>query len=544
MKTIPVVDLFAGPGGLSYGFSSFGNKDISFNVKLSIEKDEVAWRTLHLRAFLRQFRHPPEDYYRYLRGEEEIDRKFLEKQYPLQWKAAQKEARQWTLGEEPFEKVSDAIAEAVVGADQWLLLGGPPCQAYSVVGRSRMKNVERFSTDERHTLYREYLKIVAVHQPTAFVMENVKGILSSTHGTRENTGSIFQQILEDLRNPGVAILNDRDAARFLPVSGERHSYTIYSFMTTRHPPELLSPKDFVIQSEEWGVPQRRHRVILLGVRSDVSVQPVTLGDLFSAERTNIEDVIGSMPRLRSRISRGDDNVEAWLRAISAAGHREILSGIRDAAVRRRLASTLKAIKPHNSFGAPYLQWRIPPRKLRDWLWDAKLNGIIQHQARSHMPSDLLRYFFAVCAAEETGRSPKLCEFPPSLLPRHSNVVRRGSKNGKRQKGDFEDRFRVQIKGTPATTITSHISKDGHYYIHYDSTQCRSLTVREAARIQTFPDTYFFEGTRTQQYQQVGNAVPPLLAHKLASVVADVMRRTHLRRSIRETKSVEEGLLVA
>lgn len=135
-----------------------------------------------------------------------------------------------------------------------------------------------------------------------------------------------------------------------------------------------------------------------------------------------------------------------------------------------------------------------------------------------MASDLARYCFAATFAEWRGYSPRLDVFPPKLLPAHHNV----QPNDKAGAIPFKDRFRVQCKNDPATTVVAHIAKDGHYYIHFDPEQCRSLTVREAARLQTFPDNYFFAGNRTEQYTQIGNAVPPLLAYKLATIVRSLL----------------------
>ena len=153
-----------------------------------------------------------------------------------------------------------------------------------------------------------------------------------------------------------------------------------------------------------------------------------------------------------------------------------------------------------------------PKSLYNWLRDVRLGGIVDHETRGHMDSDISRYAFVASFGEQLGRSPRLADFPDDLLPNHKNI---GSNK-------FVDRFKVQLKNKPATTITSHISKDGHYYIHYDVSQCRSLTVREAARAQTFPDNYFFEGNRTQQYVQVGNAVPPFLARQIGEVIKKIM----------------------
>jgi DNA (cytosine-5)-methyltransferase 1 len=129
-----------------------------------------------------------------------------------------------------------------------------------------------------------------------------------------------------------------------------------------------------------------------------------------------------------------------------------------------------------------------------------------------MPDDLARYLFASIHAEVAGKSPKAADFPAELAPRHRNWA----------SGKFADRFRVQTRDGPATTITSHIAKDGHYFIHPDPRQIRSLTVREAARLQTFPDNYLFKGNRTEQYVQVGNAVPPLLARRIGQAVLRIL----------------------
>ena len=128
-----------------------------------------------------------------------------------------------------------------------------------------------------------------------------------------------------------------------------------------------------------------------------------------------------------------------------------------------------------------------------------------------MEGDLLRYGYLSRMAEVREQIFRLKDLPSRLKPAHKNVGRADP--------PFKDRFRVQLWDSPATTIVSHISKDGHYYIHPDSAQMRSLTVREAARLQSFPDNYFFMGSRTRQYQQVGNAVPPLLAAQIAANVA-------------------------
>lgn len=143
--------------------------------------------------------------------------------------------------------------------------------------------------------------------------------------------------------------------------------------------------------------------------------------------------------------------------------------------------------------------------------------VANHESRSHRADDLVRYLFVSLYGREH-ESPRLRDFPRSLLPLHKNIDPDDPDSA-----IFKDRFRVQVASKPATTITSHIAKDGHYFIHYDPEQCRSLTVREGARLQSFPDNYIFLGNRTSQYTQVGNAVPPLLAKQFAEAVHEILK---------------------
>jgi DNA (cytosine-5)-methyltransferase 1 len=504
---IPVIDLFAGPGGLGEGFSALRRSgEPAFKIKLSIEKDEFAHQTLKLRAFFRQFDHggAPEAYYHYLAGI--LDREQLFKQFPTEADRADKEAWHAELGCKKFppEVIDERIFSALGARTNWVLIGGPPCQAYSLVGRSRRKHDPTFLTDEKHTLYRQYLRIIAAHRPPVFVMENVKGLLSAKH---EEQG-VLERILNDLENPLDAVYGQGHRREAL-------SYRLVSLVVRNG--DLLGrcdPEDFVVRAEKYGVPQTRHRIILLGIMTENKVQPRILEP---QDEVSIEQVISDLPRLRSGLSKEPDNAEAWRNILLTIPDTSWFSGSKvDGRLRREIRELLEGINGTLDRGGPFIQRaRRVIRKHREWFEDERIGGVCNHATRSHIRGDLHRYFFVAAFARVHARSPLLDDFPPELLPRHGNVP------DALKITKFNDRFRAQFECRPATTVTSHISKDGHYYIHYDPTQCRSLTVREAARLQTFPDNYFFEGPRTQQYHQVGNAVPPYLACQIAGIVRDL-----------------------
>jgi DNA (cytosine-5)-methyltransferase 1 len=523
---IPVIDIFAGPGGLGEGFCSLLNTDggREFKIALSIEKDEHAHQTLTLRSFFRQFEpsQVPFDYYEFIRGEITLEE--LYKKHPKQAADATEEAWLTTLGDSK-DAISKTILDkkiqgALNGEQNWLLIGGPPCQAYSVVGRSRrQEKILDEKKDERVGLYKQYLRILAVHNPAVFVMENVKGLLSA----ETEKSPIFSKILKDLANPVDTYYEDfgRNGIQINCPGYKIYSLAVKAQKFDEAGNPVYKQKDFIIHAEKYGIPQTRHRVILLGVRNDISIIP---GTLKKSNEVGIVKVLADLPRLRSGLSKQKDNNDNWKKAIESVIKNDFLKGLEKPVKSKILKQATRLRIPVSGKGAQFIHTGKPTILYRhDWFSDNNIGGVCNHEARGHMASDLRRYFFVSCYGSSKRRSPKLENFPIALLPDHGNV----SEGIEKKK--FADRFRVQLSNKPAKTITSHIAKDGHYYIHYDLTQCRSLTVREAARIQTFPDNYYFCGPRTAQFSQVGNAVPPLLSNQIAGIILDILAADKVER---------------
>ena len=496
-----VVDLFAGPGGLGEGFASLiENGHAPYRIGISVENEIAAHRTLTLRAFLREHRRChgalPAEFIEFHAGSipepnwKEVDTEA--------WRVATNEARCLELGRSGVAaEIDRAIDELRRRFDDTIVIGGPPCQAYSLAGRARARGKLGYvpEKDKRHYLFREYIRVIDKLRPAALVMENVKGMLSSKVENR----LVFEMLMEDLSSLGTS----------------RGSLYELRAITVNNGSCRLSepcrPSDFVVRAELLGVPQRRHRVIIIGIRTDVATPAAKASIPVPRARRPLDDVINDLPPLRSGLSRGRDTADKWKDVVLNAANqladryennventlheefKRVARGIEEHTPLQRSATTLRS-----GYGSSN-------DELLRLLENRELRAIAQHETRGHMASDLGRYLFAAVFGRIKQTSPKADRFPLELSPSHRNW----------RTGAFADRFRVQLAGEPSTTVTSHISKDGHYYIHHDPMQCRSLTVREAARLQTFPDDYLFLGNRTRQYVQVGNAVPPYLARKIA-----------------------------
>lgn len=398
MKKYNFIDLFAGCGGLSEGFYKQG-----FNALAHVEIDPVACKTLRTR--MRHY------------GYADADKAVLEIDITR---------------DDVIEKLDDIIMDRRVD----IIIGGPPCQAYSTLGRAKDNNA--MQDDPRNYLFESYVKVLNYFRPKIFVFENVTGMLTA----KINGEHIVNKIVAAL--------------------GENYKVTFDAKMN-------------VLNSANYGVPQIRKRVIIIGVRKDLKTEPSEIyaqiekthydPDMDESERkglkkyVTVRDAISELPKLHQ--GQGTEEISF-----------------------------------EYSFSNEFLE-RVGTKSLK---------VLRNHVARKHNEKDVARY---TEMAKNHWTFQELLENRKDLQHEKARV--------------FGNSYVVQWWDEPSKTIIAHLYKDGNQFIHPDYTQGRTITVREAARLQSFPDDFVFEGARTEQFKQIGNAVPPLLAEAIAKAMKSVLK---------------------
>jgi len=410
------IDLFAGAGGLSEGFMIAGFKPVAH-----VEMDKAACNTLKTRLAFHYLKsnNKSEIYYAYLKGE--IKRQELYKHIPAKLLNS---VINLPIGPEFNETIFSLISEQLNGEDVDLIIGGPPCQAYSLVGRAR--SADGMKSDPRNHLYIQYASYLEKYNPKLFVFENVLGLKSAKDGT-------YLENMEKL---------------FLEKGYKMKLYTL--------------------SANNFGVLQNRRRVIILGWREDIIPDLPDLEAIRMPSDFKVDSIFNDLPQINA--GQGVDK---------------------------------------------FVNYRT---KTNEYLDQKSIrNGIdilTQHVARPHTEQDKRIYRIAVNKWNNKGQRLDYNDLP-EVLKTHKN------------RHSFFDRFKVVAEDLEySQTVVAHIAKDGHYYIHPDMEQNRSISVREAARLQSFPDTYYFEGTkegqnRTAAFKQIGNAVPPLMAQSIAKALKEL-----------------------
>lgn len=404
-----IIDLFSGAGGLTEGFRK------EFEVIKHVEKERAACETLKLRdSFYYLEKHNMiNQYYDFLKGE--ISEKQL---YSFVPKKIFKRTINAEINDKNIQSIFNEIdydlddTKNITG-----IIGGPPCQAYSTIGRSR--NASKKSEDERIYLYKYYIDFLKKYKPIFFVFENVKGLLSFRDVDNELLFPKMQQEFEQV--------------------GYNLEYQ-------------------VINAADFGVPQVRERIIIFGAQRAYPGLPRTFFDEFEAMKEKpltVKEAFTGLPKLHS----GQTNN--------------------------------KYVDEVSYFERKYYR-------------KSKKLCLTENVSRPNNANDL-RIYKIVAKAKLKGKNLRYDELDKELIT-HKNTK------------EFLDRYKALPWNAPAHTIVAHIAKDGHHYIHPDPIQNRSITVREAARLQGFPDDYYFENSRTAAYTQIGNAVPPILSKKIAKAI--------------------------
>lgn len=403
------IDLFAGAGGFSEGFKRVGLEPVAH-----VEVDTAACYTLKTRlsCYYLTENNKADVYVKYLKGE--ISRNHLYSFIPPH---ILESVINLPIGDQNNQKIFRIIEKLAERQDIDVIVGGPPCQAYSVVGRARHEN--GMQGDPRSYLYVQYGRFLKKYNPRLFVFENVLGLLSAENG------KYFKNIQRYFRRLGY----------------------------------IVEPS--IVNANEFGVLQNRRRLIIIGWKKDLNL---SIGEL--AGRVNFEYKVNSIFSDLPKLQAGDGK-DKYLRYTET------------------MNDYLRFAKIRNGFDV-----------------------LTQHVTRPHTEQDKEIYRITV-EKWNTDRIRLDYNDLPEKLKTHKN------------RKSFTDRFKVVVEDMPySQTIVAHLAKDGHYYIHPDIEQNRSISVREAARLQSFPDDYYFEGTRegqirTPAYRQIGNAVPPLMIEKIA-----------------------------
>ena len=407
-KKIKYIDLFSGAGGLSEGFIRAG-----FSPIAHVEIDAHACKTIETRLIFHKLQKEGNiaPYYSYLKGD--IDRVTFVETYGS--KKISNSILNNAIGEDN-KQIFKLIDKYLKNSNIDVIIGGPPCQAYSLVGRARDEN--GMKNDPRNYLYKEYAKFLKKYTPKSFIFENVMGLITADKGRYfKNMQSYFKRI------------------------GYELDYTIQ-------------------KAENFGVLQKRRRIILIGWQKGLDFKYPQFTKIKAVYK--LQDILSDL----SKLNPGDQN----------------------------------NITKYHSHSTPYLN-RFKLRNGADF--------VTQHIARPHNKRDLEIYEIAIkkwLQNEERLSYPDL----PIHLKTHKNET------------SFLDRFKVVDINGYSHTMVAHIAKDGHHYIYPDTKQIRSISVREAARIQSFPDDFYFEGGRTAAFRQIGNAVPPLMSHAIAEKMKELL----------------------
>jgi len=408
MSKLNFIDLFAGASGMSEGFIK-----ADFNPISHIEMNEEACYSIKTRAAFHYLikNKKKEIYNNYLLGK--ISRDELYKQIPTEILDS---ILNIEITDDSIQSIFSKIKKSLKGKKVDIIIGGPPCQAYSLLGRHQ-KEIEN---DPRNKLYIQYGRFLKEFKPKAFVFENVPGLLSA------NKGEHFKNLKTYFKKIGYEVYHD------------------------------------TLDASDYGVLQARKRVIIVGW--------LTKNDFGFPS-------IGKKPKKY-----------------------KVYDALKD----------LQTLKPG---GALQISKYTAPKN--DYLQKFGLrNGVdfvTQHISRRHNKRDLKIYEFAIEKWDSENVRIKYPDLPKELKT-HKNLT------------SFLDRFKVVNGEGVSHTIVAHIAKDGHYYIHPDIKQCRSISVREAARLQSFPDDFYFEGSRSAAFKQIGNAVPPLMAFAIAKQIKELLCR--------------------